>query len=271
MRRTLALVALLSMVPAGGCSNSDGDMGDATGGSGDDQQGGTGAGGKGGTGAGGKVSMGTGGGAGSADDSGGSGGTRAGGAGGAAIGAGGVVGTGGAGTGGVGAGGGGAGGSAGSGTAGAGGSVVQGLACNKVVNSGQVVAQTISPAALPTASGGTIVAGTYVLTTNTVYALQSGCRQITVPAAETLVFATTSPAMGTFQTVVNGTQNGRSFEIHFSSAYTTSGGDMNGMTTCPTTTPASKIGYAATPTEVRIYSPSSLCPGAVTMTAFTKQ
>lgn len=133
------------------------------------------------------------------DASGGAGGTSSGGSG-ASGGSGGFAGSGGASSGGATSGGATSGGAAGSG----------GQACNSVALLGSPVAETAGAGAPPTAQGGTLVDGTYVLTKLEIYgaAPGSGTRQITFAAAGGKVQVAVKSASGVDRSNFDVTFNG---------------------------------------------------------------
>jgi hypothetical protein len=217
---------------AGGCGSDGGGGTDDTqaGGSGGNATGGvadSGAGGRGGKGGSGTGGSGTGG---SGTSDGGSPGT----------GGGGVPGTGGASP----------------GAGGAAGPVVLHLECNQNENKAPFIQTTIAPstATPPPAGAGTIVPGTYFLTSNTIYPGAHPCPRMDPMLSETAVFATTSATEGTIQFVTTNSSPTLTLIGHGTAKFTLGAMGLTGETVCPPPDEPRPIliPYKATPTEVRI-------------------
>ncbi|MBK9001175.1 MAG: hypothetical protein IPM35_36095 [Myxococcales bacterium] len=277
IRRALT-VTLLSWGLVLGCGgDDDGSGGSATGGSGGSAAGGSGGsatGGSGGSATGGSAGTATGGSGGSA--TGGSAGTATGGSGGSAGTA--TGGSGGSATGGSGGSGGSTGGSGGSATGGSGGSATGGsggtatggtggtatggtggtggaAACNTVTQLGTAVVETAASGAAPAAQGGTIVAGTYVLTKWEVYSgtPQNLAHQETVkvtPGKAEVVIGSSSPSRANYD-------------------FSTAGTTLNATQTCPSGNTGMSFGYTATATELKEFRAS--LTAKVDVVTYTKQ
>lgn len=172
-------------------------------------------------------------------------------------------GTGGASTGGTGGAGGGTGGSAMCGTSNA---QDQGATCNTLSAAGPCVTTTISNGTPPTPAGGTIVAGTYNVTSQTVYG-SADAGTSSEPYRETVAVSGVTPTSLTFALVqVSGTHTNRT-----SGTDTISGTTVSAMNSCPPPgdggSQGAALGYTATPTTVTLISSDN---GVTTVIVFTK-
>ncbi|HEX7672146.1 MAG TPA: hypothetical protein VF395_21270 [Polyangiaceae bacterium] len=117
--------------------------------------------------------------------------------------------------------------------------------CNKVVDDAADVVPTASAEAVPTASGGTILPGTYELSAVTVYV---GAGASTDLPAQTLsqVFVITKD-------VIEQASKVNDVESHATTSFSVSGATLSTKDTCPA--PRSEdLEFTATDTDLRLYA-----------------
>jgi hypothetical protein len=122
--------------------------------------------------------------------------------------------------------------------------------CNALLNDGTTVTVMQVAASMPTAVGGTIVAGTYHRTAWTRY---TGVGGATGPGTDT-DRTTAYFAAGKVEIVIstNGGPN-----QHISAAYSTSGSSLTLVSSCPSTLTSPYTAFDATPTQIVFYDLSS--------------
>jgi hypothetical protein len=143
-----------------------------------------------------------------------------------------------------------------------------GQECNDVQAMGAAITPTCVSATMPVGTGGTIVDGTYELTSNTYY---KGCE--TLPISETVVIS------GDCLEIATGTP----FRITASGTFTVAGASLMATSACfhidvdgATTTrsgPSSNTTFSATPTSLTLFNPGSTDGGSTssTVAVFTRR
>ena len=133
--------------------------------------------------------------------------------------------------------------------------------CNTIADVGTDVAQVGVAEAAPAATGGTIVDGTYVVTSAVVY---TGAGGLTGPSGS-IVHATSVNTGGAYEYVDTGTNASVT-----SGMYQTSGTNtILVLQYCPTQTVINFSTYTASPTEFTLYDSTN--PSAVAALTFTLQ
>jgi hypothetical protein len=169
-------------------------------------------------------------------------------------------------------------GAAGSAGIGAGGGTAtggMGRACNTLANTAPVVKTVLVSGTVPPALGGTIVSGTYYMTSWTGYGSETACRSglnVTEAQAVMVVNALTSTT-GTIEEVMAVTLSSGGFGMiteHASATYVTSGTTITTTITCSSGTGSLSGGtypYTATPSAIDSHVMSNTtCPSVETVT-----
>jgi len=164
----------------------------------------------------------------------------------------------------------------GSGGIGAGGGMATGGTgggCNTLANTAPIVKTVIVPGTVPPALGGTLVSGTYYLTSWTAYGSETACRSgLSVTDAQAvLVVNSLTSTTGTIEEVMAVTISG--FGViteHASATYVTSGTTITTTITCSSGTGSLSGGtypYTATPSELDApLTTNTTCPSVETTT-----
>ena len=127
--------------------------------------------------------------------------------------------------------------------------------CNTLTNVGTVVSETTNASALPAMTGGTIVDGTYVLSSAVEYAGST---------ADTKTHKRTLKISGTTIQIVNSDNGGP--DVHATLSIAPSGNKMNETMTCPVAGAVTQGAYTATATTLAI-----LKDGENLIETYTKQ
>ncbi len=147
------------------------------------------------------------------------------------------------------------GGASGSTTGSGSGSVEDGGACNQLMPGAPAILSN-SNGTPPTANGGTIASGTYVLTTLTTYGCGPTSSGSSATFAGTFSFTATSPSTGSFELAeaYNGEDAGGSSSsaLALSGTYTTSGSNLTLTPTCPLGRQPAVSPYTATASEIDV-------------------
>jgi hypothetical protein len=133
--------------------------------------------------------------------------------------------------------------------------VPSGGACNTIVDVGTAVAPTCATGALPTGTGGAIVDGTYVLTSQTYY--DGACPS--VPISATLVGA------GDCLQISATLYEGAGVPYTFSAVRSVQGNQYAATLTCPIASacPSQTLTFTATASELTLFEPASACGPAI--------
>jgi hypothetical protein len=145
--------------------------------------------------------------------------------------------------------------------------------CNAVANTAPAILSVTSDAGIPTATGMTIMSGTYFLTSATAFGGTAvGCAGISVRGT-TIVTAATATT-GTLDGIITYTLGalGQTMTVH--ALYTTSGTSLSLVATCPTNDGGTEVTqYSATLTTITVVQPAPppVAACGTVVEVFTKQ